>query len=100
MTYRINLDEMDAHAQKLVEVGQRVNMAAAAGDAASNPEAFGLLGIPLMAICAAAQHMAVNTLREASDAALDHVERVRSWREDVQNNEENQTALFDGMHRG
>ena len=98
MTYRINPEEMDAHAKKLEDVGQRMNTALGAGDAASNPEAFGLLGIPLMGVCAAAQHMAMNALREASDAALDHVKRVRSWREDVQNNEDDQTALFDGIH--
>lgn len=99
MTYRISLEEMEAHAKKLDDIGQRVNTAFGAGEAASNSEAFGLLGIPLMGICAAAQHMAMNTLREATDAAGDHVKRVHLWREDVKNNDETQADLFDGIHR-
>ncbi|MEU5697065.1 hypothetical protein [Actinosynnema sp. NPDC020468] len=98
MTYRIDLTEMDAHAKKLDDIAHRVNTAAGAGQASSHPEAFGLLGIPLMAICAAAEHSAVDTLNDAVDAASDHLERVHDWREDVRTNEEANTTMFDGMY--
>ncbi|GLZ31932.1 hypothetical protein Lesp02_41200 [Lentzea sp. NBRC 105346] len=98
MNYRISPEEMEAHSKKLSDVGDRVNTALGAGEASSHPEAFGLLGIPLMGICSAAQFMAMNVLRDAAEAALDHVKRVDAWREDVKNNEETQTAVFDGMY--
>ncbi|SDM92278.1 hypothetical protein SAMN04488074_12954 [Lentzea albidocapillata subsp. violacea] len=94
MNYRIDLAEMDAHAKRVDEIGGRIGTAIGAGNAASNPEAFGLLGIPLAALCSAAQHMAMNTLNDAAEAALDHHKRVKAWREDVKNNEEEQTSRF------
>lgn len=83
MNYRIDLAEMDAHAKRVDEIGGRIGTAIGAGDAASNPEAFGLLGIPLAALCRAAQHMAMNTLKDAAEAALDHHKRVKAWRENA-----------------
>ncbi|MEO6090373.1 MAG: hypothetical protein ABIQ18_45455 [Umezawaea sp.] len=100
MTYRIDPDEMAAHTKKLDDVGKQVSTALEAGHAASHPEAFGLLGIPLMGICAAAQHLAMSTLREAADASVDHVKRVHAWREHVVRNDEAQADMFDGVYRG
>lgn len=94
MNYRIDLTEMDNHAGRLNEIGGRINTAMSAADTTSNPEAFGLLGIPLAALCSAAQFMAMNTLREASEAALDHHKRVLDWREDIKNVEQMQTDRF------
>jgi len=94
MNYRIDIGEMDNHAKRVDEIGGRIGTAIGAGNAASNPEAFGLLGIPLAALCSAAQHMAMNTLHDAAEAALDHHNRVKAWREDVKNNEEMQTDRF------
>ena len=94
MNYRIDLTEMDNHAGRLNEIGARINTAIGAADTTSNPEAFGLLGVPLAAICSAAQFMAMNTLKDAAEAALDHHKRVTDWREDVRNLEEMQTDRF------
>ncbi|MGW6935351.1 hypothetical protein ACWGE0_35190 [Lentzea sp. NPDC054927] len=94
MNYRIDLTEMDNHAKKVDEIGGRIGTAIGAGNAASNSEAFGLLGIPLAALCSAAQHMAMNTLNDAAEAALDHHKRVKAWRESVKDNEEMQTDRF------
>ena len=94
MNYRIDLGEMDSHAKKVDEIGGRIGTAIGAGNAASNSEAFGLLGIPLAALCSAAQHMAMNTLNDAAEAALDHHKRVLAWRESVKDNEEMQTDRF------
>jgi translation elongation factor EF-1beta len=99
MTYRINPDEMSAHAKKLDDIGERVSTAMGAGQATSHPEAFGLLGFQLMGICAGAQHMAMNTLKEAVDAATDHVKRVQSWREHIQTNDEAQADMFTRTYR-
>jgi hypothetical protein len=38
--------------------------------------------------------MAMNTLNDAAEAALDHHKRVQAWCEDVKNNEEEQTSRF------
>lgn len=94
MNYRIDLSEMDNHARRVNEIGGRIGTAIGAGNAASNPEAFGLLGIPLAALCSAAQHMAMNTLNDAAEAALDHHKRVLAWREDVHNNDAMQADRF------
>jgi hypothetical protein len=94
MNYRIDITEMDNHAKRVDEIGGRIGTAIGAGNAASNSEAFGLLGIPLAALCSAAQHMAMNTLNDAAEAALDHHKRVKAWREDVKNNEEDQADRF------
>ena len=96
MNYRIDLSEMDNHARRVDEIGGRIGTAIGAGNASSNSEAFGLLGIPLAGLCAAAQWAAMNTLKEAADAALDHHKRVLDWREDIKNNEEMQTDRFKG----
>ena len=96
MNYRIDIDEMQSHTGRLNEIGGRINTAMSAADTTSNPEAFGLLGIPLAALCAAAQYGAMNTLKEAAEAALDHHKRVIDGREDVKNNEEMQTDRFKG----
>ncbi|MDX8032050.1 hypothetical protein SK803_17635 [Lentzea sp. BCCO 10_0856] len=94
MNYRIDLTEMDNHAKRVDEIGGRIGTAIGAGNAASNPEAFGLLGIPLAALCSAAQHMAMNTLNDAAEAALDHHKRVKAWRESVKENDEMQADRF------
>lgn len=94
MNYRIDLEEMDSHAGRLNEIGGRINTALSAADTTSNPEAFGLLGIPLAGLCAAAQYMAMNSLKAAAEAALDHHKRVMDWREDVKNTEEMQADRF------
>ncbi|MGW6444191.1 hypothetical protein [Lentzea sp. NPDC055074] len=94
MNYRIDLGEMESHAGRVSEIGGRINTAVGAGSASDNPEAFGLLGIPLAAICSGAQHMAMNVLKEAAQAATDHHKRVLAWREDVRNNEEMQRDRF------
>ncbi|WP_053721670.1 hypothetical protein [Saccharothrix sp. NRRL B-16348] len=100
MTYDIDLAEMESHATRLRDVAKRVGIAADAGQATSHPEAFGLLGTPLAAICGAAQHSAMTTLREAVDAAADHVTRFDGWREHVRDHDETQSEIFDGMHNG
>jgi hypothetical protein len=94
MNYRIDLSEMDNHARRVNDIGGRIGTAIGAGNAASNSEAFGLLGIPLAALCSAAQHMAMNTLNDAAEAALDHHKRVLAWREAVKNNDEDQASRF------
>ncbi|WP_394621182.1 hypothetical protein JNUCC0626_19445 [Lentzea sp. JNUCC 0626] len=94
MNYRIDLGEMESHAGRVNQIGARVNTAVGAGSAADNPEAFGLLGIPLAAICSGAQHRAMNVLKEAAEAATDHHKRVLAWREDVKDNEEAQRDRF------
>lgn len=98
MTYRIDLVEMQAHAMKLNNVGQQVNYALSAGQAVSNPEAFGKLGFPLAALCTAAQNAAMDTMRQASDAAVDHVRRFDGWRKHIEEHEQAQSDIFDGMH--
>ncbi|SMD20794.1 hypothetical protein [Lentzea albidocapillata] len=94
MTYRIDLGEMESHAGRVNEIGGRINTAIGAGSSAENPEAFGLLGMPLAAICFGAQHMAMNVLKEAAQAATDHHKRVLAWRDDVKDNEEMQRDRF------
>src|SRR5687768_18306861 len=96
MNYRIDIGEMDAHAKRVDEIGGRIGTAIGAGTAASNSEAFGLLGIPLAALCSAAQHMAMNTLNDAAEAALDHHKRVLAWREAGKANDEDQASRFKG----
>jgi hypothetical protein len=100
MTYDIDLAEMESHATRLRDVATRVGTAVDAGRATSHPEAFGLLGIPLASICEAAQHRAMTTLREAADAAADHVTRFDGWRRHVRDNDETQSDLFDGTDNG
>lgn len=100
MTYDIDLAEMESHATRLRDVADRVTTAVDAGRATSHAEAFGLLGTPLAHLCGAAQHSAMTTLREAADAAADHVTRFDGWREHVRNHDETQSDLFDGMHNG
>lgn len=94
MTYRIDLGEMESHAGRISEIGGRINTAVGAGSSAENSEAFGLLGIPLAAICFGAQHRAMGVLKEAAQAATDHHKRVLAWREAVRNNEEMQRDRF------
>jgi hypothetical protein len=98
MNYRIDLVEMQAHAMKLNNVGEQVNRAVSAGQTVSNMEAFGKLGFPLAAICTAAQNSALDSMRQASDAAADHVKRFDAWRRHVEENETTQADIFDGMH--
>ncbi|MFD4676491.1 hypothetical protein ACFWNN_42690 [Lentzea sp. NPDC058450] len=98
MTYRIDLVEMQAHSAKLDSVGAHVNQALGAAQTVSSPEAFGKLGFPLAALCSVAQNSAMDTLRQASDAAADHLRRFDSWRKSVEEHEQLQTDVFDGMH--
>lgn len=98
MNYRIDLVEMQAHAMKLNNVGEQVNRALSASQAVSNMEAFGKLGFPLAAICVAAQNSAMDTMRQASDAAVDHVKRFDGWRKFIEEHEQAQADIFDGMH--
>lgn len=100
MTYDIDLAEMASHAAKLRDVADRVGIAADAGKTTSHPEAFGLLGTPLAAICATAQDSAMTTLRQAVDAAADHVTRFDGWREHVRANDQTQSEIFDRTYRG
>ncbi|TWP52544.1 hypothetical protein FKR81_09485 [Lentzea tibetensis] len=98
MNYRIDLVEMQAHAMKLNNVDEQVNRALSAGQAVTNLDAFGKLGFPLAAICTAAQNTALDTMRQASDAAVDHVKRFDEWRRHVEEHEQAQSDIFDGMH--
>lgn len=98
MNYEIDLGQMQAHAMKLDNVGEQVNRALGACQAVSNAEAFGKLGYPLALICGAAQNAAMDTMRQASDAAVDHVKRFDSWRKSVEEHEQAQKDIFDGMH--
>lgn len=98
MNYRIDLVEMQAHATKLNNVGQQVNYALSAAQVVSNMEAFGKLGFPLAALCTAAQNTAMDTMRQASDAAVDHVKRFDGWRKHIEEHEQAQSDIFDGMH--
>ncbi|GGU47029.1 type VII secretion target [Lentzea flava] len=98
MTYRIDLVEMQAHATKLNNVGQQVNYALSAAQVVSNMGAFGKLGFPLAALCTAAQNAAMDTMRQAVDASVDHVKRFDGWRKHIEEHEQAQSDIFDGMH--
>ncbi len=98
MTYRIDLVEMQAHATKLNNVGQQVNYALSAAQVVSNMEAFGKLGFPLAALCTGAQNAAMDTMCQAVDASADHVKRFDGWRKHIEEHEQAQSDIFDGMH--
>lgn len=99
MTHSSSEAEMQAHLKKLDDVGARINTAIGAADATMNPMAFGILGAPLAGICSAAQAIATNAIKTASDSATDHYRSFAAMALDIKNHEEARAATFDGMHQ-
>ena len=98
MTYRIDLVEMQAHAMKLNNVGQQVNYALSAGAGRVQPGGFRQARLPARSPLHRAQNAAMDTMRQASDAAVDHVRRFDAWRKHIEEHEQAQSDIFDGMH--
>ncbi|GAA2673974.1 MULTISPECIES: hypothetical protein [Actinosynnema] len=92
--------ELRAHLSKLDDVGARINEAVSAVEQTSNPMAFGALGAPLMAICAAAQAMAGSAIDEAAESAVEHHRAFGAMALDIRHNEQARVSAFDGMHNG
>ncbi|MFD8497933.1 hypothetical protein [Amycolatopsis sp. NPDC059657] len=90
----VDPDELDAHKKKLDALSGRVNMALSAAGETMHPEAFGLVGIPLAGICAITQTIASSSLSSASEASIDHVKRVQTWKEHKEMDEDEFQRLF------
>lgn len=92
--FDVDPDELEAHRRKLDALSGRVNMALSAAGETMHPEAFGLVGLPLAAICAITQTIASSSLSSASEASIDHVKRVQTWKERKDIDEDEFEKLF------
>ncbi|MFD5089067.1 hypothetical protein ACFWMR_00605 [Amycolatopsis thailandensis] len=77
--FEVDPGELEAHRKKIDDFGIRMEKAGNATAATSNPEAFGLVGIPLALICGIGQAEAQSSIIAASKASLDHADRVHTW---------------------
>ncbi|ANZ42216.1 hypothetical protein BBK82_46085 [Lentzea guizhouensis] len=100
MTHASSEAEMKAHLGKLDDVGSRINTAVTSANATMDPMAFGLLGMPLAGICAAAAAIATNAIEKASDTAVEHYREFADMALHIKTHEEARAATFDGMHQG
>ena len=91
--------EMKAHLGKLDDVGARINTAVTSANATMDPMAFGLLGMPLAGICAAASAIATNAIEKAADSAVAHHREFADMALHIKTNEQAQAADLDGMYR-
>lgn len=91
---RVDLDQLDQHARTLDDLSKRIEQANQATLQTMHPEAFGLLGIPLAAICLIAEGIAAETIGSAQHSAADHVDRVHEWRQRREWDEQEFTAIF------
>jgi hypothetical protein len=99
MTHASSEAEMKAHLGKLDDVGARINTAVTSANATMDPMAFGLLGMPLAGICAAAAALATNAIEKASDSAVEHYREFADMALHIRSNDEAQAAHLGGMHR-
>jgi hypothetical protein len=99
MTHASSEGEMKAHLGKLDDVGARINTAVTSANATMDPMAFGLLGMPLAGICAAAAAIATNAVEKASDSAVEHYREFADMALHIKSSEEAHAAHLDGMHR-
>ncbi len=92
--FRVDPGELATHRGTIDYLGQRVAMTGSAADAAMGDEAFGLVGIPLAAICAAAQSLAKTAIESAVEASADHADRVHTWQQKKEMQEDEFKNLF------
>ncbi|MEV6906319.1 hypothetical protein [Amycolatopsis sp. NPDC051071] len=92
--FEVDPAELEAHRKKIDDLGQRVAMTGSAADAAMGDEAFGLVGIPLAAICAAVQSLAKTAIESAVEASADHADRVHTWQQKKEMQEDEFKNLF------
>jgi len=99
MTHASSEAEMKAHLGKLDDVGARINTAVTSANATMDPMAFGLLGMPLAGICAAAAAIATNAIEKASDSATGHYREFADMALHIKSNDEAQATTLDGTYR-
>ncbi|KFU79144.1 hypothetical protein SAMN04489729_5000 [Amycolatopsis lurida] len=92
--FKVDPAELAAHRNTIDYLGQRVAMTGSAADAAMGDEAFGLVGIPLAAICATVQSLARSAIESAVEASADHADRVHTWQQRKQMQEDEFKSLF------
>jgi hypothetical protein len=92
--FDVNTAELETHYKKLDALGGRLNSALTAAGETMHLEAFGLMGVGLAGICGLTQTIATTVIGSASEAALDHVKRVQTWKEHRDLDEEEFTQLF------
>jgi hypothetical protein len=92
--FEVDPGELEAHRKKIDDIGIRMNRVGSAVETTANPEAFGLVGIPLAAICGIGQVEALESIIAASKASLDHAERVHTWQKVKEWDEEDFKGLF------
>ena len=79
--FAVDTQELHAHREHIEAITDRIDRCKEAARATEHPEAFGLLGLPLAAICAVAQQVAEIAIESASTASYDHSTRIRLWQQ-------------------
>jgi hypothetical protein len=79
--FAVDTQELQAHREHIEAITDRIDRCKEAARATEHPEAFGLLGIQLAAICAAAQQFAEFAIESASTASYDHSTRIQLWQQ-------------------
>ncbi|WP_328446769.1 hypothetical protein [Amycolatopsis sp. NBC_00438] len=79
--FAVDTHELQTHREHIEALTDRIDRCKEAAQATEHPEAFGLLGIPLAAICAVAQQVAEIAIESASTASYDHSARIQLWQQ-------------------
>jgi hypothetical protein len=79
--FAVDTQELQAHREHIEAITDRIDRCKEAARATEHPEAFGLLGIPLAAICAVAQQVAEIAIESASTASYEHSTRIQLWQQ-------------------
>lgn len=79
--FAVDTQELQKHREHIEAITDRLDRCKEAARATEHPEAFGLVGIPLAAICAIAQQVAEIAIESASTASYDHSTRIQLWQQ-------------------
>jgi len=79
--FAVDPQELQKHRENIEAITDRIDKCKEAARATEHPEAFGLLGIPLAAICAVAQQVAEIAIESASTSSYDHSTRIQLWQQ-------------------
>ncbi|AXB46700.1 type VII secretion target [Amycolatopsis albispora] len=87
-------EELRHHAKNIQNLQHELSAALGAVTQVTDPDAFGMIGRPLAMICANFIDETTTQLRTAADTTNDHLQKVQTWAERTDDNEESIKALF------